>query len=319
MVITDLLPHLAAEQMKKTASELIDKELLDVLIGNRPIYFAGDEEAEEAATAEKNGEAADADAVASDKDAVKKAILSLLKDCYGMEEEDFLSAEIEVVPAGPARDCGLDRSMIIGYGQDDRVCAYTSLLAQLACETPVRTACCLLTDKEEIGSTGATGAESVFFENVVAELLALAGEESPLAPRRCLTNSRMLSSDVSAAFDPSFPSVFEKKNSANLGHGICFNKYTGARGKSGTSDADAEYMALIRHCMDTAGVPYQTCELGKVDAGGGGTIAMFFARMGMNVIDAGVAVLNMHAPFEVVSKADVYAAYRAYQAFLELA
>jgi aspartyl aminopeptidase len=298
--VTDLLPHLGAEQMKKPASEVIDKELLDVLVGNRPMVVEDGDEAAE-------------------KDPVKRTILAGLKDIYGIDEEDFLSAELEVVPAGAARDCGLDRSMVMGYGQDDRVCAYTSLLALLSHDSVARTACCLLTDKEEIGSAGATGAQSTFFEDAVAELLALSGDDSHVALRRCLRNSDMLSSDVSAAYDPSFASVFERKNAAFLGNGICFNKYTGARGKSGSNDADAEFVARVREVMDRNQVRFQTCELGKVDAGGGGTIALYFARYGMNVIDAGVAVLNMHAPFEITSKADIYEAWRAYKAFLTIA
>ena len=245
-------------------------------------------------------------------------VLSLLADKYGITEEDFLSAELEVVPAGRARDLGFDRSMVIGYGQDDRVCAYTSLAAQLALgdDVPARTAVCVLVDKEEIGSVGASGMASMFFENTIAEIMALAGEDSPLALRRALTRSRMLSSDVSAGFDPAYASVFEAKNSAYLGRGLVFNKYTGARGKSGSNDASAEYVALVRRIMDDAGVSFQTAELGKVDVGGGGTIAYIPAKYGMDVIDSGVAVLSMHAPWEVTSKADIYEARRGYEAFL---
>ena len=290
--ITDILPHLAKDQMKKNAAEVIDGEKLDVMIGSRPV---ADE----------------------DKNAVKAGILRILKEKYDVEEEDFISAEIEVVPAGRARDFGLDRSMVIGYGQDDRVCAYTSFAALLKIKKPLRTACCLLTDKEEIGSVGATGAHSMFFENSVAKILKLMGEACHLALRECLMNSRMLSSDVSAAYDPMYAETMERKNSAMFGYGVCFNKYTGARGKSGSNDANAEYVALVRRIMDDAGVRFQTAELGKVDQGGGGTIAYISAQYAMNVIDSGVAVLSMHAPWEVCSKSDIYEAYKAYKAFLE--
>ena len=300
--ITDLLPHLASEQMGKKATEVIEGEMLDVLVGNRPIVVK---------EGEKDGDA--------EKSPVKAGVLGILRDLLGIEEEDLLSAELEVVPAGAARDLGLDRSMILGYGQDDRVCAYTSLVAQLDAEAPARTAVTLLVDKEEIGSVGAPGMTSHFFENTMAEVLELAGETGPLALRRCLANSNMLSSDVSAGFDPTFASVFEPKNSCYLGHGLTFNKYTGARGKSGSNDADAEYLATIRRVMDEGGVHFQTAELGKVDAGGGGTIAYILATYGMNVVDCGVPVLSMHAPWEATSKADVYEAYRGYQEFLKLA
>ena len=301
--ITDLLPHLGSQQMTKKASEVIEGEMLDVLVGNRPIVV------EEGA--EKDEEA--------EKSPVKAGVVALLREQLGIEEEDLLSAELEVVPAGAARDLGLDRSMILGYGQDDRVCAYTSLVAQLDCKEPARTAVTLLVDKEEIGSVGATGMTSHFFEDTMAEILELAGETGALALRRCLAASSMLSSDVSAGFDPAFASVFEPKNSAYLGHGLTFNKYTGSRGKSGSNDADAEYVATIRRVMDEGGVHFQTAELGKVDAGGGGTIAYILATYGMNVIDCGVPVLSMHAPWEATSKADVYEAYRGYQEFLKLA
>lgn len=300
--ITDLLPHLASEQMGKKATEVIEGEMLDVLVGNRPIVVK---------EGEKDGDA--------EKSPVKAGVLGILRDLLDIEEEDLLSAELEVVPAGAARDLGLDRSMILGYGQDDRVCAYTSLVAQLDAEAPARTAVTLLVDKEEIGSVGATGMTSHFFENTMAEVLELAGETGPLALRRCLANSNMLSSDVSAGFDPTFASVFEPKNSCYLGHGLTFNKYTGARGKSGSNDADAEYLATIRRVMDEGGVHFQTAELGKVDAGGGGTIAYILATYGMSVVDCGVPVLSMHAPWEATSKADVYEAYRGYQEFLKLA
>ena len=290
--VTDLLIHLAGKQMEKKGSVVVEGENLDILVGSRPL--AGEE-----------------------KDAVKANILRLLKEKYQMEEEDFLSAEIEVVPAGPARDCGLDRSMIAAYGQDDRVCAYTSLAAMLEMEeTPKRTGCCLLVDKEEIGSVGATGMQSRFFENSVAELLDGMGCYSELALRRALRNSSMLSSDVSAGYDPAYGEAFEKKNAAYLGRGIVLNKFTGARGKSGSNDANAEYVARVRRIFDDHNVAFQTAELGKVDFGGGGTIAYIAALYGMEVIDSGVAVLSMHAPWEVTSKADVYEAYKAYKAFL---
>ena len=302
--VSDLLIHLSKDQLAKTASDVIEGELLDVIVGNRPVKV-------EAGAGEKD----EADAA---KSPVKAAVLDLLARELGIDEEDLLSAELEVVPAGPARDLGLDRSLILGYGQDDSSCAYPSLVAQLECEAPARTAVTILVDKEEIGSVGATGMTSRFFEDSMAEILDLAGERGPLALRRCLRRSCMLSSDVSAAYDPSYASVFEPKNSCYLGHGLTFNKYTGSRGKSGSNDADAEYVALIRRCMDDAGVHFQTAELGKVDAGGGGTIAYILAKYGMDVIDCGVPVLSMHAPWEATSKADVYEAYRGYKAFLQL-
>lgn len=290
--ISDILIHLSADQMQKPAAKAIEGENLDVIIGNKP-------------------------AEGEEKEAVKKAIIKILEEKYGFEEEDFLSAELEVVPAGKARDFGLDRSMVIGYGQDDRVCAYTSLVAMLeVTETPKRTSCCILVDKEEIGSVGATSMDSKFFENSVAELIALCEDYSDLKLRRALRNSKMLSSDVSAAFDPMFPSVFEKKNTAFFGHGIVFNKFTGSRGKGGSNDSNAEYVGEIRRIMDDNGVNFQTAELGKVDVGGGGTIAYISANYGMQVIDSGVAVLCMHAPWEITSKADVYEAKRCYKAFL---
>ena len=297
-VITDLLIHLAAKQMEKKASTVVEGEKLDLLIGSRPIEQ--DESLEE-----------------KEKEAVKANVMKLLKEYYEMEEEDFLSAELEIVPAGKARDCGLDRSMVLAYGQDDRVCAYTSFAAMLEMETPKRTSCCLLTDKEEIGSVGATGMQSRFFENTVAELLGGMGCYSDLALRRTLGNSFMLSSDVSAGYDPAYGECFEKKNAAYLGRGIVLNKFTGARGKSGSNDANAEYVAKVRKVFDDSNVAFQTAELGKVDVGGGGTIAYIAALYGMNVIDSGVAVLSMHAPWEVTSKADIYEAEKAYKAFLE--
>ena len=326
--VTDLLPHLGRAQMEKKGSAVVEGEDLDVLVGNRPLVAeAGKAPAAEGAPAlQGGGDAAAAAAPLDDaapaadapKDPVKAFALALLADKYGIAEEDFLSAELEVVPAGRARDLGFDRSMIIGYGQDDRVCAYTSLVAQLALadEVPTKTAVTVLVDKEEIGSVGATGMKSLFFENVIAEVMALAGEEGALPLRRALASSSMLSSDVSAGFDPAYASVFEAKNAAFLGRGLVFNKYTGARGKSGSNDASAEYMARVRRVMDDAGVSFQTAELGKVDAGGGGTIAYIPARYGMDVIDSGVPVLSMHAPWEVTSKADIYEARRGYEAFL---
>ena len=296
--ISDLLPHLGAEQMAKKLSDGIDGEMLDVIVGNKPIKLDKDSE---------------------EKRATAAGVLALLAEKYGIAEDDLISAELEVVPAGAARDMGFDRSMILGYGHDDRVCAYPSLMAQLECDVPARTAVCLLVDKEEIGSVGATGMTSRFFEDSMAEILELAGETGALALRRCLARSNMLSSDVSAAYDPAFAGVFETKNSCYLGHGLTFNKYTGSRGKGGSNDADAEYVATIRRVMNGAGVHFQTAELGKVDAGGGGTIAYILAEYGMNVIDCGVPVLSMHAPWEVASKADIYEAYRGYKAFLELA
>ena len=301
--ISDLLIHLSSQQMTKKASEVIEGEMLDVLVGNRPVVI------EEGAEKDEDAE----------KSPVKAGVLAILREQLGIEEEDLLSAELEVVPAGAARDLGLDRSMILGYGQDDRSCAYTSLVAQLDAQAPARTAVCLLVDKEEIGSVGATGMTSHFFEDTMAEVLELSGQSGPLALRRCLAASNMLSSDVSAGFDPTFASVFEPKNSAYLGHGLTFNKYTGSRGKSGSNDADAEYVATIRRVMDEGGVHFQTAELGKVDAGGGGTIAYILATYGMNVIDCGVPVLSMHAPWEATSKADIYEAYRGYREFLKLA
>lgn len=296
-VITDLLVHLAANQMSKKASEVIEGEKLDLLIGNSPLDEA---------------EGLDKD----EKETIKANVLHILKENYGIEESDFASAELEIVPAGKARDCGFDRSMILSYGQDDRVCAFTSLFAMLDVENAKRTGCCLLVDKEEIGSVGATGMHSRFFENTVAELVALTEGESELKVRRALANSRMLSSDVSAAYDPMFAEAFEKRSAAFFTKGLAFNKFTGSRGKSGSNDANAEYLAKIRKVMDDAGVAYQFAELGKVDVGGGGTIAYIMANYGMEVIDSGVAVLSMHAPYEVSSKADVYEAVKGYRAFL---
>lgn len=300
LVFSDLLVHLAGNQMDKKAGQVITGEGLDLLVGNRPL---------EESKLEKD-----------QTEAVRANVLALLKDKYGMEEGDFLSAELEIVPAGKARDCGLDRSMILAYGQDDRVCAYTSLWAMLQEDKPLkRTSCCLLVDKEEIGSVGATGMQAHFFENVVSELIALTQGESFLATRRCLRNSKMLSSDVSAGYDPLYADAFEKRSSAFLSRGMTFNKFTGSRGKSGSNDANAEYVARIRAIMDEANVSCQFCELGKVDVGGGGTIAYIMAKYGMEVIDSGVALLSMHAPYEVSSKADVYEAYRGYRAFLQKA
>lgn len=290
--ISDLLIHLAAEQLDKKAAKVIEGENLDVTLGNMPL-------------------------VGEEKDAVKANILKLLKDKYDIEEEDFVSAEIEVVPSGKARDYGLDRSMIAAYGHDDRVCAYTSLTAILDMDVCDYTCCAILVDKEEIGSVGATGAQSLFFENTIGEMLVKMGIDSFVQTRLTLSRSKMLSSDVSAGVDPLFVSVNDKKNAAYLGNGIVFNKYTGARGKSGSNDASAEYVARIRAVMDESNIHYQTAELGKVDQGGGGTIAYILGNYNMDVIDAGIAVLNMHAPMEVVSKVDVYETYQAYIAFLK--
>lgn len=290
--ITDLLIHLSADQLDKKAAKVIEGENLDVTLGSMPL----------------KGE---------EKNAVKANILKLLKDKYDIEEEDFVSAEIEVVPSGKARDYGLDRSMIAGYGHDDRVCAYTSLTALLDTETCDYTSCTILVDKEEIGSVGATGAQSLFFENTIAELLLKMGIDSFVKTRLAISNSKMLSSDVSAGVDPLYVSVNDKKNAAYLGNGIVFNKYTGARGKSGSNDASAEYVAEVRKVMDESNIHYQTAELGKVDQGGGGTIAYILGNYNMDVIDAGIAVLNMHSPMEIVSKVDVYETYTAYKAFLK--
>ena len=290
--ISDLLIHLAGDQLQKTAAKVIEGEDLDLTLGNIP----------------KKG---------AEKDKVKAYILDLLKEKYNFEEEDFLSAEIEVVPAGPSRDYGLDKSMVAGYGHDDRVCAYTSLRAVLDAGECKYTTCAILVDKEEVGSIGATGAQSKWFENVIAELIALQEDYSDLKLRHALTNTKMLSSDVSAGFDPLYPGVNDSKNSAYFGNGIVFNKYTGARGKSGCNDCMPEFFADIRRVMDENDINFQTAELGKVDQGGGGTIAYILGNYNMNVVDAGVAVLNMHSPMEIVSKADVYEAYKAYKAFIK--
>ncbi len=291
-VITDLLAHLSREQMDKTARKVIEGENLDLLIANKPLK---DEE----------------------KDAVKANVLKLLKDTYDIEEEDFLSAELEIVPAGKARDCGIDKSMIMAYGQDDRVCAFTSLMAMLEDKPVKRTACCILVDKEEIGSVGATGMQGKFFENSLAELMDRMGDYSELKLRRALQNSKMLSSDVSAAYDPLYGSAYEKKNSAYFAKGLVFNKFTGSGGKGGSNDANPEYIAHLRNIMDKNNVAFQTAELGKVDLGGGGTIAYILANYGMQVIDSGVAVLCMHAPWEITSKADIYEAVKGYRVFLD--
>lgn len=296
LYITDLLIHLSGKQLQKKAAEVIEGEMLDILIGSRPLAELPDD---------------------SKKDAVKQNVLKILNEKYGIEEEDFLSAELEIVPAGKARDCGLDRSMIAGYGHDDRVCAFPSFAAMMETGHVDRTSCCLLVDKEEIGSVGATGMQSMFFENTVAEILALMGQDSNLAVRRTLARSRMLSSDVSAAYDPAYAEAFEKKNCAYFGKGMVLNKYTGARGKSGSNDANAEYLARLRRIFDENKVAFQTAELGKVDYGGGGTIAYIAALYGMEVVDSGVAVLSMHAPWEIISKSDLYEAKKGYLAFLK--
>lgn len=290
--VTDLLIHLAGEQMEKNATKVIEGENLDILFGSRPIKD-------------------------KDKDAVKEGVLQLLNSKYGIVEEDFISAEIEVVPAGAAREAGIDRSMIMAYGQDDRVCAYTCLMAMLEVDNVNRTTCCILTDKEEVGSVGATGMKSRFFENSVAELMNGMGVYNELLLRRCLASSFMLSSDVNAAYDPLFASAFDKNNASYFGRGMVFSKYTGSKGKSGSNDANAEYIAKIRKMMDDNDICYQTAELGKVDAGGGGTIAYILSLYGMEVIDCGVAVLNMHAPWEITSKADVYEVLKGYKVFLK--
>ncbi|WP_288682790.1 aminopeptidase [uncultured Eubacterium sp.] len=290
--VTDLLIHLAGQQMEKNAAKVIEGENLDILVGSIPLED-------------------------KEKDAVKEGVLGILKNTYEMEEEDFMSAELEVVPAGRAREMGFDRSMIMAYGQDDKVCAYTSLAAMLEMDKIDKTACCLLVDKEEIGSVGATGMQSKFFENTVAELLNLNGDYNELKLKRCLAHSRMLSSDVNAAFDPLYSDVFKNNSSSFLGSGVVFNKFTGSRGKSGSNDANAEYLAVLRNIMDNHNVHFQMSELGKVDAGGGGTIAYIMSLYGMEVIDCGVAVLNMHAPWEVTSKADIYETYKCYKAFLK--
>lgn len=289
--ITDLLIHLSSKQMEKTGAKVIEGEQLDVVVGSIPLSD-------------------------SEKNCVKENVLNILKKEYDIEEEDFVSAELEVVPAGKARELGFDRGMIMSYGQDDRVCAFTSLEAQLNVENPERTTCCLLVDKEEIGSVGATGMRSHFFENTVSEIINLMEEYSELKVRRGLKNSYMLSTDVNAGYDPMFAEVFDSKNASYCGNGVVFSKYTGSRGKSGSNDANAEYIAKIRNVMDNNNVVYQTAELGKVDAGGGGTIAYILSLYGMEVIDCGVAVLNMHAPWEIVSKADVYETEKCYRAFL---
>ncbi len=290
--VSDLLIHLAGEQMEKKANKVIEGENLDILFGSKKM-------------------------TGKDKDAVKETVLELLKNKYDIEEEDFISAELEIVPAGKAREAGIDRSMIMSYGQDDRVCAYTSLVAMLAVDKVKRTTCCLLTDKEEIGSVGATGMQSMFFENSVAELMNAMGCFSEISLRRCLASSRMLSSDVNAAYDPLFANAFDKNNASYFGRGVVFSKFTGSRGKSGSNDANAEYIARIRKMMDDNKICYQTAELGKVDVGGGGTIAYILSLYGMEVIDCGVAVLNMHAPWEITSKADIYEAWKGYKVFLQ--
>ena len=324
--VSDLLIHLAQEQMEKKASKVIEGEALDLIVGHKP--FVIESKPEKAEKANSKLTAGEQYAIAAEKEekaesgkvsgAVRRGILAILNDLYGFEEDDFISAELEIVPAGKARDAGFDRSMILGYGHDDRVCAYPSMRAILDVKNVKRTSCCILVDKEEIGSVGATGMRSKFFENAVAELMNLTKEGyNDLALRRCLANSCMLSSDVNAGFDPSYASCFEKKNASFLGQGLVFSKFTGSRGKSGSNDANAEFIAEIRKAYDKDGIIYQTAELGKVDVGGGGTIAYILALYGMNVIDAGVAVLNMHAPWEAISKADLFEAYRGYISFLK--
>lgn len=294
LAVSDLLIHLSQEQMEKKASIVIEGEKLDVLVGSKPVQ-----------------------GYVQESEKVKEQILRYLNTYYGMNEEDFISAEFEIVPAGKARDCGLDRSMVMAYGQDDRVCAFPSLFAMLETDRPERTTCCILVDKEEIGSVGATGMQSAFFKDMVAEIVALTEGESYIKTERALRNSYMLSTDVSAAYDPLFADSFEKKNAAFMGQGIVMNKYTGARGKNGASDANAEYIAKIRSLFDEYKIGFQTAEMGRVDLGGGSTIAYVMANYGMQVLDAGVAVLSMHAPWEITSKADIYESYKAYKVFLE--
>lgn len=301
--ISDLLIHLSQEQLKKPGAAVIDGEALDLIIGSRPLNFGPDMK-----TTKEDRE--------NGKDAVKKAVLRILSENYGIDEKDFESAELEIVPAGRSRDAGFDRSMILGYGHDDRACAFPSFRAQIETHDLKRTSCALLVDKEEIGSVGATGMKSRFFENALAEVMNLCGQYSELAMRRTLANSCMLSSDVSAAYDPAYGSAFEKKNSSFLGKGMAFHKYTGSRGKLSSNDANAEYIAHLREIFDNEKICTQTAELGKVDMGGGGTIAYILALYGMNVIDCGVPVLSMHSPWEAISKADLYEAYRGYKAFL---
>ena len=325
--ISDLLIHLSADLMSKKASNVVEGEALDLVVGSRPFIIESDEKEKEKEKKKNNklteGQQYAVDYEKAEKEesgklsgAVKRGVLGILYDLYGIEEEDFLSAELEVVPAGKARDAGFDRSLILGYGQDDRVCAYPSMKALLDVKNLDRTGCCILVDKEEIGSVGATGMQSRFFENAVAELMNLTGEYSELGLRRCLANSCMLSSDVNAAFDPMYAGQFEKKNASYLGCGPAFSKFTGSRGKSGSNDANAEFIAHIRNIFEEDDVTFQLAELGKVDVGGGGTIAYILALYGMNVIDSGVAVLNMHAPWEATSKADIYEAFRGYKTFL---
>ena len=304
--ISDLLIHLSQEQLEKKAAKVIEGEALDIIIGNKP-----------AAKDDKNTKAKTIKEDKEEKEAVKKSVLDILKKYYDIEEEDFLSAELEIVPAGKAREAGLDRSMVLGYGQDDRVCAFPSYKSRVKVKKVKRTAVCILTDKEEIGSVGATGMQSQLFENVMAELLNLCDDYSEIKLKRMLANSNMLSSDVSSAFDPSYASSFDKKNVAYLGKGMVLCKFTGSRGKSGSNDANAEYLGALRSIFAKDDVDFQLAELGKVDLGGGGTIAFMLAKYGMNVIDCGVAVLNMHAPYEATSKADIYETYRGYISFLK--
>ncbi len=303
--VSDLLIHLAGEQLEKKGAKVIEGEALDIVVGNKPLLFGKEKD-----SAEKKEPV---------KEAVKAGILDILKKEYDIEEEDFISAELEVVPAGAAREAGFDRSMILSYGQDDRVCAFTSLKALLDTDVTARTKCCILVDKEEIGSVGATSMRSRFFENTVAEVMNLCGEYSELNLRRCLANSNVLSSDVNSAYDPLYGNNFDKKNVSYLGKGIVIEKFTGARGKSGSNDANAEYVAKVRKIFADQKVHFQTGEIGKVDVGGGGTIAYVLALYGMNVVDSGVPVMNMHAPWEATSKADVYEAYRGYKAFITYA
>ncbi len=324
--VTDLLPHIAQNQMMKKANVVIEGEELDLMIGSRPVRDCEGDEAEETETAlcdseeaKKAAEEAAEKRKARKKHPVRALILDILKEKYGIDEEDLMAAELEAVPAGRARDYGLDGSMVMGYGQDDRVCSYPAYRALCGMKTPDRTCVCLLVDKEEIGSVGATGMQSRFFENAVAELMDRSGQYSELALRRCLSHSRFLSADVSSAFDPTFASEFDKNNAAFLGKGITFNKYSGSRGKYGANDANAEYLAAVMSAFDSGNVIYQSAEYGKVDHGGGGTISYILAEYGMESVDCGVPVLSMHAPWEVTSKADLYEALKAYSAFYQKA
>lgn len=294
LFITDLLPHLSKDQSQKKLSEAFEGEGLNILLGSTPIE---DKEA---------------------KNRIKQNMIKLLNEKYGICEEDFISAELEIVPAGKSRDVGIDRSMIAAYGQDDKICAYTSLRALFEISAPKRTAVALFVDKEEVGSMGSTGMKSKFFENTVTEIINLCGNFSSIKVNRCLANSKMLSADVTAAFDPLYPSVHEKRNNGYLGKGIVITKYTGGGGKGGSNDANAEFIGEVRHLFNKNNIIWQTTELGKVDQGGGGTIAYIPAEYGMDVVDCGIGLLSMHAPYEISSKADIFEGYKAYKAFYSI-